>query len=1430
MRLRATVVTPDRPGTELDVLVEAAPGARARDLVAALAGRVVPDRGAGDVGPLCLFVGGLPVDVDAPLGWPPLLDGVVLTLARSPTATAPPAPPRPTAPLHLATVSGPDSGRRVPLPPGRHRVGRDDDADVTVLDEALSRTHLVLDVGPDGVVVGDAGSTNGTRVDGHPVGPAGETLGPGSVVAAGSTRFELRTGQTPPAATRPAGDGTVAVNRSPRCASPDPPVVVRLPEPPVPTRPVRIPWPAVLLPLPVAVVLALVLGPHLLLFALMGPVVLLGTVLADRVGARRTEREDRARHAADLAAARAELAAALEEEHRRRRREAPDAAALLATAATPGDRLWERRPDGPGDLLVRVGTGTAPSLTTLHQPGGARTHPVLREVPVTVPLAEVGVLGIAGSAPTRAGAARFVLGQLATTHSPAHLALWVLAPDAPGPGSQWAWVDLLPHAGRAAGRTLAHRLAALAAALERSPGPAEADSLRHVVLLAGALAAETGTTDPATQTAVRTLLARGSSRGVHVVCLAPDPARLPPECGAVLTLAPGGQAALEAPGAAGSGDLVADLVGEWWAGRLARALAPLRDPSGSGDGGGLPGLVRWLDLTGVDPDDAEAARRRWEEGSGPTAVLGVTVDGPYVVDLVRDGPHVLVGGTTGSGKSELLQTLVLALATACPPTEISFVLVDYKGGSALASCARLPHTVGVVTDLDGHLGERVLASLRAELARREELLRAAGAIDLADLRARRGREAPGRLVVVVDEFRVLAEELPEVLSGLVRLAATGRSLGVHLVLATQRPAGVVSADLRANVNLRIALRVRDRADSEDVVEAPDAAALRDGLPGRGFARTGAAALRAFQVARVSGHGPRADEEGGRRSRVHVRVAGGPPAGSGRPAGADAPDLPSDLDRLAATLGRAASAAETPPPHVPWLPPLPEVVRLADLDPGTGPTAGAPWGLLDEPARQRRSVLTWSPDPARHVAVVGGPGSGRTSAAAALVASVARTWTTQQVHVHVVDGGGGLADLARLPTTGAVVPVDDASRLLRLVARLESEVARRRHEPAITAQPALLLVVDGWERLRDLDDRAGRGRVEDRVLALARDAAGAGLRLVATGGRALLTGRVAALLGDRLVLPLADPGDVVLAGLRLRDLPAQAPPGRAVRATDGLEVQLALPGPLPPAPGDRAPGPGPFRVEPIPDEVDHAALVARAAGAGGRATAPGLLLGAGGDDAGPIRLDLARDGRRVLVCGPPGSGRTTTLATLAVGALGSGTTVAVVTRDRDGPLSRVPGLSAVLGPRDAQPLADLRAAHPRLLLLVDDADRLVDAPVAAALGSVLDDLDGTAARGPGGDGPGVVVAATTDVLAGQFRGPAVEVARHRTGVLLCPRSALDGEVLGTRVEVATHHPGHGVLVRSGRVTEVQVARWEEPSVRRPSSGPAVSRSTRTPLPR
>ena len=293
----------------------------------------------------------------------------------------------------------------------------------------------------------------------------------------------------------------------------------------------------------------------------------------------------------------------------------------------------------------------------------------------------------------------------------------------------------------------------------------------------------------------------------------------------------------------------------------ALALARFEDADLQLAGGALPDYVGLLSLLGIGEPDGAELRRRWAATTGEIGLVArfaLSEDGPLDIDLVSDGPHGLVAGTTGAGKSELLRSLVAALAAEHSPLRVNFVLVDYKGGSAFGECAELPHTVGMVTDLDEQLGERALLSLEAELRYRERVLREHRATDLIEYdrlvaQGQAGRAGPlPRLLVVIDEFATLASELPDFVPSLVGIAQRGRSLGVHMLLATQRPSGAVNENIRANTNLRVCLRVQTPQDSSDVIDSPAAAKIPRNQPGRAQVRLGPSELIPVQTALVSG--------------------------------------------------------------------------------------------------------------------------------------------------------------------------------------------------------------------------------------------------------------------------------------------------------------------------------------------------------------------------------------------------------------------------------------------------------------------------------------------------------------------------------------------------------------------------------------------------
>ncbi|WNV74731.1 FtsK/SpoIIIE domain-containing protein [Geodermatophilus sp. DSM 44513] len=1340
-----------------------------------------------------LWAGSTRLAADLPLTDPALAHGTLLGLGRP--GPRPVAASRSSA-LELHVVGGPDAGTVHPLDRGRHVVGRGGEATVALADPDVSRRHLLVDVGSGGVTVHDLDSSNGSRLDGAPLDDEPRSWTPGTPLQVGASTLRTAGPGSARATVRPAGGGRSALRQHPRLQAPREVVEVAFPAEPVPPSPRRLAWVAVALPAVGGVVLAWVLdAPHFLLFALLSPVVAVGTWLSDRWSGRRGTRRARAAHATELAEAHASLVTALRADERAAEAAHPDLAVLVTAAHRRSTDLWQRRRGDADALTVRVGTGPGESRVVRVAADGSRCREPSDRLPVAIDLAATSGLGVAGPRPATVGVLTGILGQLVTLHAPGELALGVLT--TPERLTGWAWLRWVPHLPEGA----------VHVGPAAPDGGADEDVRRWLgALLARRVPGEDGVparlvvlVDRPVGAGLLAALRAASSTGVVTLSCGSSAGDLPDLGVAVLQLGgeTGEQATLLVAGAGGRPVTAVDHLPRRVAAQLARDLAALAPASSEA---ALPRQVRLVDLgaggapaapgavTGAVTGGWSRARDRL------VATVGRSAAGDLTVDLCRHGPHALVAGTTGSGKSELLQTLVAGLALAHPPDRCSFLLVDYKGGAAFAEAAALPHTVGLLTDLDGAATARALRSLAAELSRRETLLAEHGVPDVAALP---DAVDLARLVIVVDEFAGLAEELPAFLSGLVGIAQRGRSLGVHLVLATQRPAGVVSPEIRANCTLRICLRTTDEAESRDVLGTARAAALPVDTPGRGYLRAGSGAPVLFQAARVGGGPPATGDATAQVSAWRWPA----PAG---PAVREAPAGPSDLARLTAALARRARETGLATPHRPWCPPLPDRLPAADLraHPAAGgarPADRLLLGLLDRPEVQSQEPLELDLARAGGWLAVGGARSGRTTLLRTVLAEAVTALSPDRLHVHVLDhGGGGLAAVgAGLPHTGTAVGGDDALRTVRLVDRLAQEVAARRAAPSAGPRPHLLLLVDGAESVMTQLDESDPGRGSAVLLRLVRDGAAAGLTCVLTADRAVPGGRLASAVGTRLVLPLPDRADYAAAGVPLRDVPGHRPPGRALVGEEVRECQLALPAPLPSAARPRSPGaPRPVSVPELP-----AAPVLRLREPAGAEHPLRLPVGPGGDDGGVLTVDLARTGG-LLVAGPPGSGRTTTLQAFAAHLAAAGLAVLELGRGT-APAAAVPG-SAAAGPGrvrlDAGDVPGwqewLTARHGTPgVVVVDDAALLTD---SAVLGT---------ATGPEALADVVwVVAGSAAELSAAFRGPVPVLRRRRSGLLLTPGPG-DGDLLGVRLPrtPVPSRPGSGWLVVAGSAQRVQVAR-------------------------
>jgi S-DNA-T family DNA segregation ATPase FtsK/SpoIIIE len=1457
---------------------------RAGGHVTAVTVRAGPDATVGDLrralpdAPAAIRVGGRPLADDERLLDAGLFRGALIDCGGPGTERAAEHVPAPDAALEVAVSGGRWAGRRVALAAdGAVTVGRDASCALAVPDPEVSRTHARIRSTVDGPTVTDEGSTNATRLGAWRIdGPT--PVRPGATLGMGETVLTVR----PPVA----ADADISVdpatgdhlfNRPPRIAPPATLPELVVPVPPDPPGGWRFPWAATLLPLLLCGGLLLIpsmraFGPYLLLMCLLSPVMAVTNLVSDRRHGRKEYAAKRTAHdRAEKQFTRA-LAAAARAEEDAERAANPDPAELAARAGVraPGRsaKLWQRRRADPDFLRLRVGLADRPARIALRTPSADDRPelPTVYDVPVTVDLADAGVLGVAGPADATRAAGRALLAQAATLHAPTDLGIVIVTGR--DTAADWEWAGWLPHTRPVSSAFACARLFATDAAqaearlAELRRLVEERTAERRSLLAAGPPAGRAllvlldGARRLRDLPGLADLLTDGPAAGVHAICLDADETALPDECRATVVTT-GTRARVSRPGLMPVDDVLLDGFEAGPAADLGPALAPLRVLGERGDDSALPDRVRFTALT--DTTDVMAGWRRSPAGRSTTALLGVGADGPVTVDLRRDGPHALIAGTSGSGKSELLQTLVTALALANTPDAMNFVLVDYKGGSAFAACAELPHCVGLVTDLDGHLVTRALGSLGAELRRREALFAAAGATDIDDYWARSGARLP-RLVIVVDEFASLVEEVPEFVSGVVGIGMRGRSLGVHVVLATQRPAGVVTADLRANVNLRISLRVTSPQESADVIEATDAAAIPARQPGRAYLRTGPGELTAFQTARVgwpSGSAapereialtcvPRPVTALGAAPTATACLSPGEATTAPDHDGGRAVETRTDLTDLVAAMRTAAATAGIAAPPGPWLPPLPDLVPLAAVPApslGRGGPAAAVLGLVDRPHAQAQDPFVVDLESTGPLAVAGTGRSGRSTALRTLAASLASGASPADLHLYALDcGNRALAALRLLPHCGAVVDGDDSDRVERLLDFLHRTVAGRQavlaagghgglaeQRSSAAAPDRLPYIVVLLDRLETYVNRYGErdgGRLVDRLEALLRTGPATGITVVLGTDRLGFGHRIASAVTARLVLRQATRDEVGAYGLDPRSVPRRMPPGRALwaAADSPEEVQIALLESDPAGsaqtaaverlaralsarwdgvPDDRMP----HRIDPLPEEVTAAVLEGwrcTPRPAGSTVATPA----AGGDRLGPVDVDLAVGGATFLVGGPPRSGRSTALLAIvsSLGGRADGSLPVLVVAPRPSPLADVAGLPGVLGVLTGDPAGiaagiatGLAAVDGPVALVVDDAELLTDLALTDALERF--------ARYARDTGSVLVAAATTeDALAARYRGWLATVRRSRRGLLLNPASHVDGELFDLRLPrslTGGWPAGRALLVDSGTYTTVQV---------------------------
>jgi S-DNA-T family DNA segregation ATPase FtsK/SpoIIIE len=980
----------------------------------------------------------------------------------------------------------------------------------------------------------------------------------------------------------------------------------------------------------------------------------------------------------------------------------PDPASLWSTAES--HRLWERRRDDADFGVVRVGVGPQELVTPIVPP---QTRPLddlepvcalalrqfvltysrVPDLPVAMAVNGFSRVYLRGREEPARAACRALLAQLAVHHSPDDILIAVCAAEERR--QAWEWAKWLPHAlhpersdalGRL--RMVAGSVPALEAMLDdllsarprfdpNAPTPQVAGQHLVVVLDGGDI------------TGSNHLMTEGGVEGVTVIDLQNMPPRLLDR--ATLVLEVDDKAKLRSRTVDGENEIgQADSLTTAEAEALARQLAPYRvSVAGQGEQSmssalGLAELLELGDPYSFDPSVAWLPRPNRDRLRVP---IGIGPDGqPIDLDLKESaqdgmGPHGLLVGATGAGKSELLRTLVLALAVTHDSETLNFVLVDFKGGATFTKLDRLPHTSAVITNLADELPlvDRMTDAINGELLRRQELLRRAGNFSsVRDYEKARVAGAPlaplPSLLIICDEFSELLSAKPDFIDMFVQIGRVGRSLGVHLLLASQRLEEGRLRGLDTHLSYRIGLRTNSAMESRVVLNSPEAFELPR-APGHGYMKFGTEALVRFRAAYVSGFYRRPGEvlvsaqtgEFGAVRDYDTRYLAPPVEAEPDPGEpTENPDEAIGTSLLDVLVERVEGKGV--PAHQVWLPPLGEPPTLDALlpplliDPERGLTVSnrdvrgslrAPVGIVDRPLDQRRDVLTLDlAGGSGHVVVVGGPQSGKSTLLRTIIASYSLTHTPRDVQFYCLDfGGGSLASLRDLPHVGGVAARTDHDQVRRTIAEMQTLLEQRERRFAEFGIDSMItyrrlkqqghhaddvfgdafLVVDNWITIRnEFED------LEPVLTDLATRGLSYGVHVIAAVSRWMdLRPAIRDLLGTRLELRLGDPTDSYLDRRTAMNVPAESPgrgitPDRmhmltglprldgrpeATDLADGVaalveDVRKAWQGPTAP------------RVRLLPDLVPYESLPVN--------KDRGIVIGLSESDLGPVYLDLAAD--------------------------------------------------------------------------------------------------------------------------------------------------------------------------------------------------------------
>lgn len=826
----------------------------------------------------------------------------------------------------------------------------------------------------------------------------------------------------------------------------------------------------------------------------------------------------------------------------------PSLESLVQSTLKKEDSLWNHTPFEKGFLDVRIGKGTRESTIeinaqkqrfTLEEDSLKDYAPLLQKkfeyisnVPISVEFNNTNILGIVGDRDLQLDMLKLMVIRLSITHSYDEVKLVILYKEKDA--KMWEFAKWLPHCWSSGKkeRYLSDNREGAFSVLSRikeiyydredmGENAGYASILPHYIVFITDYELIRGNAN------IIEFIETAKDHGITFVLAYDTIGRLPSTCNKIVQLSGKECTIYDKLDESGKMEVfVPDIAVEVDAEKIAGVLSGIK-VSEAAEEVSVPESLSFLGLYRANTIEELVIERRWKEAQpyktleaplgmgGNNEIFSLNIHEKY------HGPHGLVAGTTGSGKSECIQSYILSMAINYHPYDVAFVLIDYKGGGMANAFAELPHVVGTITNLEGNQIKRSLVSLKSELKRRQTIFKEykVNHIDAYQMKYKKGlaTEPMPHLILVSDEFAELKSQEPEFMNELISTARIGRSLGVHLILATQKPSGVVNDQIWSNTRFRICLKVADRMDSKEMLKRDEAASIT--LPGRCYVQVGSDEI--FKLIQSGYSGEKFVKNNNVLYSANTGISCIDLQGNELYRTTNKAEIQTSeetqLSAIVSYINKLAQKEGLKQLKL-WLDPLPKELHHSKLDNRHGGFDGAKWnvcmewldpyiGIYDKPEMQQQGIVDVNLGKNGHLVVYGAPGTGKTTFLQTLVYSIAKRYSPDIVNMYILDfGSRSLSYCKELPHIGDVLFSDDEDKLKKLFQRIDVELNARKKKlaeygvgnlPAYMQAsgqivPAIIVVIDNYAAFGEL-----YSDYEPNLIRAAREGGNYGIFLVMT---------------------------------------------------------------------------------------------------------------------------------------------------------------------------------------------------------------------------------------------------------------------------------------------------------------------------------------------